>query len=56
VESHAIDSDHAKGEVHFVGSIQAGPKAMPIEWTTQSSSVFKSADCGDVKPLPMPDK
>ena len=56
LESHLIDSDHAKGKVHFVGSIQAGPKAMPIEWTAHSSSVFKSADCGDVKPAPMPDK
>jgi hypothetical protein len=56
LESHLIDNDHAKGKVHFVGSIQAGPKAMPVEWTIQSSSVFKSADCGDVKPIVTPDK
>ena len=56
LESHLVDSDHAKGKVHFVGSIQAGPNAMPIEWTAQSSSVFKGADCGDVKPVPMPGK
>jgi len=56
LESHLIDSDHAKGKVHFVGSIQAGPNAMPMEWTIQSSSVFKGADCGDVKPVPVPEK
>jgi len=27
-----------------------------VEWTTESSSVFKGADCGDVKPAPLPDK
>ncbi len=56
LESHSTDSEHAKGKVHFVGSIQAGPATKPVEWTTESSSVFKSADCGDVKPLPMPEK
>jgi len=29
---------------------------MPMEWTIQSSSVFKGADCGDVKPVPVPEK
>jgi hypothetical protein len=55
MESHMVDSDHAKGTLHFVGTLQARPNAKPIEWTTQSSSVFKSADCGDVKPVPLPD-
>jgi len=55
LESTLIDDSHAKGRVHFVGSIQAGPNHMPVEWTAESSSVFKSADCGDVKPLPGPD-
>lgn len=56
MESTAVDGEHAKGKVHFVGSIQAGGKTMPIEWTTDSSSVFKSPDCGDVKPVVVPDK
>ena|SRR5208283_3684394 len=56
LESHMIDSDHAKGKVHFVGSMKAGANTMPVEWTVQSSSVFKGPDCGDVKPVPMPDK
>lgn len=56
LESHSTDGGHAKGKVHFVGSIQAGPATKPVEWSTESSSVFKGADCGDVKPVPMPDK
>lgn len=52
----SFDGDHATGKIHFIGSIQAGPNTKPIEWTTHSSSIFKSADCGDVKPFPMPDK
>ncbi len=42
-------ADRATGSVHFVGT---APKAM--EWTSSSTSVFKSADCGSVQPLPMP--
>ena len=52
LEAHVVDDEHAKGKVHFVGSIQAGPNTMPVEWTVESSSVFKSADCGNVKPAP----
>jgi hypothetical protein len=56
LESSWTDPNHAKGKVHFVGAMQMGPNTRPIEWTTESSSVFKGADCGAVKPLPMPDK
>jgi hypothetical protein len=56
LESTSVDGVHAKGKVHFVGSIQAGPNAKPIEWTIESSSVFTSPDCGDVKPAVVPDK
>ena len=56
MESHMVDGDHAKGTLHFVGTLQARPNAKPVEWTTQSSSVFKSADCGDVKPVPLPER
>jgi hypothetical protein len=52
LEAHAIDDEHSKAKVHFVGSLQAGPNTMPVEWTLESSSVFKSADCGNVKPAP----
>jgi hypothetical protein len=33
--------DHATGSIHFVGTV---PR--PAEWTSNSTSVFKSADCG----------
>jgi len=56
VASSWSDAEHATGHMHFVGSIQAGPHMMPIEWTTESSSVFNGADCGAVKPFQMPDK
>lgn len=56
LESTLTDEEHAKGKVHFIGTMHMGPNTRPVEWTVQSSSVFKSADCGDVKPAPMPDK
>jgi hypothetical protein len=56
LESTAIDDEHAKGKMHFIGSMKVGPNSKPVEWTTESSSVFKSADCGDVKPFPDPDR
>jgi hypothetical protein len=44
-------ADHATGSVHFVGT---APR--PAEWTSNSTSVFKSADCGSVQPYPLPAK
>ena len=38
---------------HFVGSMQVGPNNKAIEWTTASSSIYKGADCGSVKPFPL---
>jgi Protein of unknown function (DUF3617) len=54
IESHWSMSGTATGKVHFTGSMQMGPNPTPIEWTVESSSVFKGPDCGSVKPLPMP--
>ncbi len=48
------DDEHAKGTVHFTGQFQVGRDSQPIEWTTESNSAFKSADCGSVKPLAPP--
>jgi hypothetical protein len=36
------------GKVHFVGSIQTGADET-VEWTSESISIFKGADRGDVK-------
>ncbi len=55
-ESSSSDGEHAKGKVHFTGSLQLGPNTKPIEWTIDSSSVFKGTDCGNVKPIAIPDK
>ena len=48
------DANSSKSNVHFTGSMQMGPNATPIEFTIESLSVYKGADCGSVKPLPMP--
>ena len=56
LESSWTDPDHATSKVHFLGSMQMGPNATPIEYTIESSSVFKGSDCGSVKPIQMPDK
>ncbi len=56
VESSWSGGDRATGKVHFDGVMQAGPNSMPVEWTSESTSIFKGSDCGSVKPLPMPAK
>jgi hypothetical protein len=55
LESSATDSEHATGKMHFVGSIELGGTSKPIEWTANSNSVFKSPDCGAVKPMVAPE-
>lgn len=54
LESSWSDDSHATGSIHFAGSIQLGTDTKPIEWTIHSSSIFKSADCGSVKPATPP--
>jgi hypothetical protein len=43
---------HSK--IHFVGAMAMGANTTPIEWTVESTSVFKSSDCGKVKPFEAP--
>jgi hypothetical protein len=31
-----------------------GANSSPVEYTVESTSTYKGADCGSVKPLPMP--
>jgi hypothetical protein len=50
------DDEHTTSKVHFTGTLQAGPSPKPVEWTIDSTSVFKSADCGSVKPIVIPGK
>ena len=54
LQSSWADPDHAIGKVHFVGNMQMGPQTRTIEYTIDSSSVYKGPDCGAVKPQPMP--
>jgi hypothetical protein len=45
------DDGHSKSTMHMTGTMQMGPNSKPVEWTTESTSTFKSADCGSVRPV-----
>jgi hypothetical protein len=48
----AAGQSHSK--VHFTGTMQLGQRPAPIEWTIDSTSTYKGADCGSVMPTPLP--
>jgi len=54
LEAHWSMDGTATGKTHFAGSMKMGPNSTPVEWTTESTSVYKGSDCGSVKPPPMP--
>jgi uncharacterized protein DUF3617 len=54
VESSWTIPDHAKGKVHFTGTLSMGQNTRPVEWTSESESVYKGPDCGSVKPIVIP--
>jgi hypothetical protein len=54
LESSWSGDSTAKGKMHFTGTMQSGPNAMPVEWTSESTSTYKGADCGSVKPMTVP--
>jgi hypothetical protein len=54
LESHFSSDGTATGKVHFAGTMQMGGNSAPIEWSSQSTSVYKGPDCGSVQPPPMP--
>ena len=54
LESSWANPNHAVGKVHFVGAVQAGANSRPIEYTIDSSSIYKGPDCGTVQPMPIP--
>lgn len=54
VDASFIDSEHAKSKIHFAGTMTMGPNSRPIEWTMESTSTFKSADCGSEQPVVTP--
>lgn len=54
VEASWTDPEHSTSKVHFLGSMQMGPNSTPVEYTIESTSVYKGADCGSVKPVAIP--
>jgi hypothetical protein len=50
LKSEWLDSEHVIGSLHFAGTIRVGSEDQPVEWTTDSKGLFKSEDCGNVKP------
>jgi hypothetical protein len=50
VQTTWTDSSHSKSRVHFSGSMKIGQDTKTIEWTLESQSTFKAANCGTVKP------
>jgi|SRR5271157_4505185 len=54
VETSWTEPDHTRSKVHFTGTLQMGPNSRPIEWTSESVSVYKGPDCGSVQPVQIP--
>ena len=54
IESTWTDDDHASGKIRFVAKTRDSSRPMSITWTQEATAVFKSPDCGSVKPRPMP--
>lgn len=54
VESTWTDAATTHTKVHITGTMQMGQNSRPVDMTMQSTSIYKGADCGSVKPMPMP--
>jgi len=54
IESNWSSGNTAHGTIHFTGTTQMGANSIPIEYTVETTSTYKGADCGNVKPLSMP--
>jgi len=50
LESSFPDLEHVTGSMHFIGTLGVDAHAQPIEWTTTSSAVFKTAQCPNNAP------
>ena|SRR5271165_192066 len=51
VEASYDGEGHGKTRIHMTGTMSMGPNSKPVEYTMVSDSTFKSADCGNVKPV-----
>lgn len=56
VESTWTDPDHAVGKIRFVSKTRETTNARALTWVQESTAVFKSSDCGLVKPRRLPVK
>jgi hypothetical protein len=56
IESTWTDEDHVAGKVRFVSRTGEAGKGRQMSWSQESTAVFKSSDCGDVKPRKIPVK
>jgi hypothetical protein len=54
IESRWTDEDHVVGAVRFVARTKEGSGGRELRWTESATAVFKSTDCGNVKPRKMP--
>ncbi|MFZ1083871.1 MAG: DUF3617 domain-containing protein [Terracidiphilus sp.] len=53
-EATFTDANTTTSTVHLKGTMKHGSNSMPIDMTMQSNSVYKGADCGSVRPIPLP--
>lgn len=54
LESNFPDPEHVNGSIHFIGTLDVNARPEPIEWTTTSSAVLKSATCPAAAPAAAP--
>ncbi len=50
IESTWTDENHVTGKVRFVSRTGEAGKGRQMTWSQESTAVFKSPDCGNVKP------
>jgi hypothetical protein len=48
------DENTIKSTIHMTGTIQKGSTSRPVDVTIETTSFYKGADCGSVKPVTMP--
>ena len=56
IESTWSDPDHVVGKVRFVAKTKETTNARQLAWFEDVTALFKSSDCGNVKPRKIPVK
>lgn len=56
VEATWTDREHVTGKVRFVSKTKETTNARALVWTQEATAVFKSSNCGTVRPRKMPVK